>query len=126
MTIKEVSERYGIPADTLRYYERAGMIPPVPRTGGGIRAYGEEELHWVELALCMRSAGLPVESIAEYVRLAQIGESTVEARHTLLLRQREMLLDQRRQIEETLGRLEHKIEWYEQVCGIKRQNKHKE
>ena len=60
MTIKEVGEKYGISGDTLRYYERVGMIPPVPRTAGGIRDYGEEDLRWVELVVCMRSAGLPI------------------------------------------------------------------
>ena len=54
MTIKEVSEKYGISQDTLRYYERVGMIPPVTRTAGGIRDYKEKDLAWVELAKCMR------------------------------------------------------------------------
>ena len=67
MTIKEVSEKYQITQDTLRYYERIGMIPAVPRTSGGIRNYGEADLGWIELALCMRNAGLPVESMIEYV-----------------------------------------------------------
>lgn len=71
LTIKEVSEKFGIRQDTLRYYERVGMIPPVTRTAGGIRNYQESDLGWVELALCMRSAGLPVEAMIEYVRLTQ-------------------------------------------------------
>ena len=64
MTIKEVSEQYEISQDTLRYYERVGMIPPVTRTAGGIRNYTAEDLRWVELAKCMRSAGLPVEAVS--------------------------------------------------------------
>ena len=58
MTIKEVSEKFGISQDTLRYYERVGMIPHVTRTAGGIRNYQESDIGWVEMALCMRSAGL--------------------------------------------------------------------
>ena len=69
MTIKEVSEAYGITADTLRYYERIGMLPPVTRTGGGIRDYTEEDRAWLELVLCMRCAGLAIEAITQYVRL---------------------------------------------------------
>lgn len=69
MTIKEVSEKFGISQDTLRYYERVGMIPHVTRTAGGIRNYQESDLGWVEMALCMRSAGLPIEAMIEYVRL---------------------------------------------------------
>ena len=69
MTIKEVSKEYNISQDTLRYYERVGMIPSVTRTSGGIRDYQEEDLRWVQLAICMRSAGLPVEVMIEYVKL---------------------------------------------------------
>ena len=69
MTIKEVSEKYHITQDTLRYYERVGMIPKVTRTLSGIRNYQPEDLGWVELALCMRNAGLPVEVMIEYVKL---------------------------------------------------------
>ena len=92
MTIKEVSEKYGISQDTLRYYERVGMIPPVTRTAGGIRDYKEKDLAWVELAKCMRSAGLPVEAMIEYVRLTQEGDATIPARLQLLKEQREALL----------------------------------
>ncbi len=113
MTIKEVGEKHGISGDTLRYYERVGMIPPVPRTAGGIRDYGEEDLRWVELVVCMRSAGLPIEAIIEYVRLFQMGDSTFQARLQLLQEQRETLLEQKEQIERTLDRLNYKIARYE-------------
>ncbi len=112
MTIKEVSEKYNISQDTLRYYERVGMIPPVTRTGGGIRDYQETDLSWVELAICMRSAGLPVEAMIEYVRLYQEGNQTIPARLQLLVDQREALLEQKRQIDTTLERLNYKISRY--------------
>ncbi len=113
MTIKEVSEKYGISADTLRYYERVGMLPPVSRTSGGIRNYTDENLSWLELILCMRNAGLPIEAIIEYVRLFSLGDSTFGARLELLREQREVLLDQKAQIEAALARLNYKIERYE-------------
>lgn len=115
MTIKEVSEKYNISQDTLRYYERVGMIPPVTRTGGGIRDYQEADLSWVELAICMRSAGLPVEAMIEYVRLYQEGDQTIPARLQLLVDQREALLEQKRQIDTTLERLNYKISRYEKA-----------
>lgn len=115
MTIKEVSEQYGISQDTLRYYERVGMIPPVTRTEGGIRNYTEEDLRWVGLAKCMRSAGLPVEAMIEYVRLFQKGDATIPARLQLLIDQREVLLEQRKQIDETLNLLDYKISRYEKA-----------
>lgn len=115
MTIKEVSEKFHITQDTLRYYERVGMIPPVTRTAGGIRDYQETDLAWVELAVCMRSAGLPVEAMIEYVKLYQEGDSTIQARHQLLAAQREVLLEQRAQIDDTLNRLDYKISRYEEA-----------
>ena len=92
MTIKEVSEKYQITQDTLRYYERVGMIPPVTRTPGGMRDYQQTDLQWVELAKCMRSAGLPVEAMIEYVRLFQQGDETIQARLQLLVEQRDNLV----------------------------------
>lgn len=115
MTIKEVSQKYNISSDTLRYYERVGMIPPVTRTAGGIRDYGESDLGWVELALCMRGAGLPVEAMIEYVKLCQQGDSTIEARMLLLKEQMETLLEQKAQIENTIKRLDFKISRYEEA-----------
>ncbi len=126
MTIKDVSKKFGISADVLRYYERAGMIPPVSRTAGGIRDYQDEDLRWVELALCMRSAGLPVEVISEYVRLAQSGEGTIPDRLALLRKQQEILSEQQRQIGMTLDRLNHKITVYEKALKTGRLNWEKE
>lgn len=117
MTIKEVSDKYGISQDTLRYYERVGMIPRVTRSVSGHRDYQPEDLGWVELAKCLRSAGLTVEAIVDYVRLYQQGSGTIPARLELLRRQREALLDQRSQIETALARLDRKIEGYENLCS---------
>jgi DNA-binding transcriptional MerR regulator len=113
MTIAEVSKKYNISQDTLRYYERVGMIPSVTRTAGGTRDYQGKDCDWVELAKCMRSAGLPVEAMIEYVKLFQEGESTISARLQLLSDQREVLFEQRKQIDATLDRLNYKIARYE-------------
>jgi DNA-binding transcriptional MerR regulator len=115
MTVKEVSEKYNITQDTLRYYERVGMIPEVTRTSGGIRSYQQKDLEWVELAICMRSAGLPVEVMIQYVQLCKEGESTIPARLELLQKQREALHMQRKQLDTTLDRLNYKIEKYEKA-----------
>lgn len=115
MTIKEVSKKYGISQDTLRYYERVGMIPLVTRTGGGIRDYQEDDLKWLELALCMRNAGLPVEAMIEYLKLFQQGDETIPARLELLTAQRKILIDKKNEIDKTLERLNYKISVYEKA-----------
>ena len=116
MTIRQVSEKYGISQDPLRYYEKMGMIPPVTRTAGGIRDYQESDLGWVELAKCMRSAGLSVEVLLEYVQLYQQGDSTISKRLDLLRDQRDTLLKQKEQIETALDRLDYKISRYEEAA----------
>lgn len=113
MTIAQVSEKYGLSADTLRYYEKVGMIPPVTRTESGIRNYTDEDCNWVELAKCMRSAGLPVEAMIEYTRLFKLGDETIPERLQLLLNQREKLYEQQKSTEETIERLNYKISRYE-------------
>ncbi len=115
MTIKEVSEKYHISQDTLRYYERMQMIPKVHRTSGGIRDYQAEDLRWVELAICMRSAGLPIEVMIEYLRLFQEGDSTIPARLELLNEQMDALRAQKEQLEATMERLSFKIKHYEEA-----------
>lgn len=112
MTIKEVSEKYHITQDTLRYYERVGMIPEVTRTSGGIRDYQEKDIGWVEMAICMRSAGLPVEALVDYVRLYQMGDETFQARLELLEEQRENLEEQKKQLQAAMDKLDYKISRY--------------
>lgn len=115
MTIKEVSEKYDISQDTLRYYERVGLIPAVSRTSGGIRNYDDEALSWVENAICMRSAGVPIEALIEYVKLFQEGDSTIQARLELLQKQLTGLEEQKAHIEATMKRLNYKISCYEKA-----------
>lgn len=115
MTIAEVSKKYGLTADTLRYYERVNMMPPVHRSASGRRDYTQEDCNWVELAKCMRSAGLPVEAMIEYVRLARLGDSTIRERRELLMEQRERLREQRENIDSTVERLNYKISRYDEA-----------
>ena len=79
MSITEVSKKYGLSPDTLRYYERIGLIPPVHRTAGGVRDYTESDCNWVEFIKCMRGAGIQVEALIDYVALFQQGDATADA-----------------------------------------------
>jgi MerR family transcriptional regulator, aldehyde-responsive regulator len=113
MKIAEVSERYDISSDTLRYYERIGLIPPVNRSENGIRDYNEIDLRRVEFIKCMRSARLPVEVLIEYVALVQQGDETITARKGILIEQRDLLAARMKEMQITLDLLNHKIEVYE-------------
>ena len=113
MTIAEAGEKYGLSTDTLRYYERIGLIPPVNRTKGGKRDYTDNDCRWVEFIKCMRGAGLAVEVLIEYVSLFQKGDSTRNARKAILIDQREKLAQRTAELQETLDRLDVKIARYD-------------
>ncbi len=115
MTIAEVSKQYNISADTLRYYERIGLIPPVNRNKNGIRDYTDEDCKWVDFIKCMRSAGLPIEVLIEYVTLFRQGNSTIEARKEILIEQRGILEEKINFMTTTLERLNYKIDNYDTI-----------
>jgi len=113
MKIMAVSEQSGISSDTLRYYERIGLLPPVNRNSSGIRDYNELDIRRVEFIKCMRSAGLPIEVLIEYVALVQQGDKTIETRKEILKEQRELLAARMKEMQKTLDLLDYKIRVYE-------------
>lgn len=115
MTIKEVCRAYHISADTLRFYERAGVIPRVNRSARGNRDYTPGDLEWVENAVCMRNAGMSIEVLAEYVRLSQEGDSTMEARRDLLLQTKAEVQEQLDRNLAAMERLNYKLSRYEEA-----------
>lgn len=119
MTIAEVSKRFNLSADTLRYYERIGLIPSVNRNASGIRDYTEDDCNWVHFIKCMRSAGLSIEVLVEYVTMFQQGTSTIKARKELLIEQRSQLAEKIKEMQQTLERLDKKIDGYEERVLIK-------
>jgi len=121
MTITEVSNKYDLSQDTLRYYERIGLLPTVNRKQSGIRDYSEEDCRWVEFIKCMRNAGLPIEILIEYVALFQQGDETIEARKDILIDQRKQLVSRIDEMKNTLERLEYKIARYEETV-VKKEN----
>ena len=119
MTITEVSQKYDMTADTLRYYERIGLLPSVNRNASGIRNYTEEDCNWVHFIKCMRGAGLSIEVLVEYVTMFQQGNSTIKARKELLVEQRSRLAENIREMQQTLERLDKKIDGYEERVLVK-------
>jgi DNA-binding transcriptional MerR regulator len=120
MIISKVSREYDISQDTLRYYERIGLIPNVSRNKSGIRNYTPEDCKWIEFIKCMRAAGLTIEVLIEYVSLFNQGDETIEARKELLIGQRKMLLEKMEEMKQTIERLNYKIESYEK-CVVKKE-----
>ena len=112
MTIKEASQVTGVSADTLRYYERIGLIPQVPRNESGIRNYDEASIGWINFIKCMRGAGLPIEALIEYVALCKEGDKTEASRKAILVEQRDILQQRIESLQKTLVKLNYKIDNY--------------
>ncbi len=122
MKIAEVSKQSGLTPDTLRYYERIGLLPPVNRNGSGLRDYSDLDIQRVEFVKCMRTAGLPVEVLIDYINLVQQGDETIEVRKEILVEQRALLAARMAEMQKTLDLLDYKIGVYEdQVLRAERQ-----
>lgn len=112
MTIAEVVKKCNVTRDTLRYYERIGLLPKVGRAASGIRNYSEEDCRWVDFIKCMRNAGLTVDSLVKYVSLFQQGDETSELRKQILVEQRNALAERVDELQKSLMKLDYKIENY--------------
>lgn len=122
MTIAKVSKKYNLTTDTIRYYERIGLIPTIPRTENGIRNFDEESCRWIEFIKCMRNAGMEIEILLEYVNLFKQGKTTVKARKRLLEEQREKLIEKQNNINATIERLDYKLKLYDKIISGKRKD----
>ena len=115
MKIAEVSKKYGVSSDTLRYYERIGLLRPVPRTASGVRDYGEADCQRIEFVKCMRNAGMPIEALIEYMQLFAEGDATLAARKAILEEQRDLVRERIAEMQAGLDRLDYKIAHYEDL-----------
>lgn len=122
MTIKEVSTKYELTPDTLRYYEKIGLISDVPRTKSGIRNYGLKEEKRIEFIKCMRSSGVEIEVLCEYLKYLEEGVVTVSKRKALLEEQRLRLLEKEQRIIKTIEKLDYKISLYQEIEEGKRKD----
>ena len=122
MTISEVSRKYELTPDTLRYYEKIGLLSNIPRNKNGIRNYDDISCQRIEFIKCMRNAGVEIEILIKYMKLFEKGKSTVTKRKLLLEEQKNKLLEKQKNINETLDRLNHKIKLYEDIENGKRKD----
>lgn len=113
MNIKKVSELTGVSADTIRYYERIGLIPPVTRNQSGVRNFSDRDISVLEFVRYFRGAGVPVESLIDYIGLVEQGDSTIGARLAILQEEREKLEERVSKLQAALDRLNHKIDNYQ-------------
>lgn len=112
-TVGEMAKILGVPASTLRYYDKEGLLPFVERTSGGIRMFKEQDYEWLKIIECMKRAGMPIKDIKVYIELALKGDETIHERLELFQKQKQLLEEQLRSMQHTLDILEYKCWYYE-------------
>lgn len=113
MTIGEVSKNLNISIDTLRYYERIGLIGPIPKTKNGIRDFDKISIKQIEFVKCMRSANFPIEMLTKYMNLYKKGDSTFEERRKILIQQRQNVVKQIEELQRAKEKLDYKVQLYD-------------
>jgi DNA-binding transcriptional MerR regulator len=123
VTIAEAADELGLTADTLRYYERDGLLlRPVPRSTSGHRKYDEPDLRWIRLVTCLRATGMPIRDVRRYAALVRDGDGNEEERLALLHAHRDSVLRELAQVTAHLGAIDHKIGIYEHKLEILEQS----
>ena len=115
MTISEICKKFDISSDTLRYYEKIGLLPKISRTKGGIRDYSQNDCNWIEFIKCMRAAGISIEKLVEYVNLFNHGDSTILQRKQILIEERDKIIEKLGILQNSLERLNYKIDHYDDL-----------
>lgn len=113
-SIKEVCEKTGLSAHTLRYYEKEGLLRDVPRTKGGIRCYTDENLETLGLICCLKNTGMPLGEIAHFISLTAAGDETLRERCDILVRHKAHVLDQMQEMQAHLDKVTCKIGCFSQ------------
>lgn len=114
LTIGEAADATGLSIDTLRYYEKSGLIPNRPdRSASGQRRYGDRDLRWIGTLVMLRRTGMPIREMRRFVDLYAVDGSEPE-RLRILCEHREAVLEQLREVQTHLAAIDRKIEFYEE------------
>ncbi len=110
-TVGEMAKLLGVPTSTLRYYDKEGLLPFVERSPGGMRLFQDKDYEWLQIINCLKKTGMPLKDIRIYIDLAMQGDSTIDDRLKLILKQREAVQAQMADLQKTLDTLDFKC-WY--------------
>lgn len=111
-TISQAAQKTGLSAFTLRYYDKEGMLPFIARTKSGIRKFSDSDLSWLALISCMKTIGLSVKEIRQYILWCRAGDRTLQKRYDFFVTQRRKTLEQIEGLKECLGKIDYKINYY--------------
>ncbi len=120
-SISQMAERFGVEPHTLRFYEKEGIVTP-GRTESGIRRYSEDNVAQLEMAMCLKSTGMPLKDIKRYFDLVAEGDDTLDQRLEIFKDHRRHVLEEIQVLQTHLCKIEHKIEWYQGFILDKRRS----
>lgn len=109
VTIREVSEKAGVSADNLRFYEKIGLLPPVPRKESGVREYDAEMLAYIIFVMQLKKTGMTLEALSAYIRLALQGRAAIRAQRAILEQTRETIVLKLMQLNECLAQIDLRL-----------------
>lgn len=112
-TAGEAAKILGIPASTLRYYDKEGLLPELERSSGGMRMFRDSDFASLRLIQCLKKAGLPLKEIRDFIRLPNDGQKTIDTRLKILSHQKKLLRKKMEELEDMMGMVEYKIWYYE-------------
>ncbi|MDR1541983.1 MAG: MerR family transcriptional regulator [Clostridiales bacterium] len=112
-TIGEISEKLMVPASTLRYYDREGLLPFLERSRGGARIFKDEDVEWLFLINCLKQTGMSIKDIKAFTEMVKIGDETIDARLDLFIKHKAELESKLSQLQEALEVLKYKCWYYE-------------
>jgi len=112
-TIGEMAKHLNVPASTLRYYDKEGLLPFVERSGGGIRMFKESDLSWLQLIDCLKRTGMPIKDIKYFMDCCKEGDSKIDERYSIVKEQRNSVLKQMDELQDMLDMLNYKCWYYE-------------
>ena len=111
-SIREVSQKTGLSAHTLRFYEKEGLLPGVERSPSGIRRYSEADLELLGGICCLKNTGMSLQEIARFLQLSEKGDSTLPERVALLQAHREKVLARMAEMQKYLDKVTRKLDCY--------------
>lgn len=112
-TVGEMAKMLGVPASTLRYYDKEGLLPFVERSSGGMRMFKDADYEWLKTIQCLKKTGMPLKEIRSFVRMSMEGDSTIDQRLEMIENQRALVKEQIAEQQRVLKMLDFKCWYYE-------------
>lgn len=110
-SMKEVSEKMNLPASTIRYYDKQGMLPNMHRTESGYRHFSDADIGMLNMIECLKRTNMPIRDIQQFIAWVQEGDATLQQRYDMFVERRQSVQEQIAQLQKTLEFIEYKC-WY--------------